>query len=77
MTVRSELLQQSKDRLLAYMNAESTILKGAQSYSIGSRTLTRADLDSIRAEIRRLQKDCLALERGGNIRIQRVVPRCF
>lgn len=75
MTIKSDLLAQTKERLLSYMTAESQILKGAQSYSIGSRTLTRADLDSIRTEIRQLQKDAMNLERGGGIRIQRVVVR--
>lgn len=41
-------------RLKDYMAAEQAILKGGQSYRIGNRTLTRADLAEIRAEIRSL-----------------------
>lgn len=41
-------------RLKMYMEAESAILVGGQSYKIGNRTLTRADLSEIRAEIKAL-----------------------
>ena len=74
-TLKSELLASNKERLLQYMQAESQILKGAQSYSISDRTLTRADLKEIRMTIKDLQKEIMNLERGGNIRIQRVVFR--
>lgn len=40
-----------KRRLELYLEAEEAILSGAQSYTIGSRTLTRADLESIRKVI--------------------------
>ena len=75
MSHKSELLLQYKERLAAYMAAEVQILKGAQSYSIGNRTLTRADLEAIQKEIRQLNKDIGTLERGGNVRIRRVVFR--
>lgn len=41
-------------RLKMYMEAETAILVGGQSYKIGNRTLTRADLAEIRAEIKSL-----------------------
>lgn len=39
------------DRLKLYIEAEKAILVGGQSYRIGNRTLTRADLDEIRDAI--------------------------
>lgn len=42
------------ERLKEYRAAEQAILVGGQSYRIGNRTLTRADLGLIQAEIRRL-----------------------
>lgn len=38
-------------RLRQYLAAEEAILIGGQSYRIGNRTLTRADLAEIRKEI--------------------------
>lgn len=38
-------------RLKQYLEAEATILAGGQSYTIGNRTLTRADLKQIRLAI--------------------------
>ena len=43
------------ERLKQYLEAEKTILITGQSYRIGNRTLTRADLGLIQAEIRRLR----------------------
>ena len=40
-----------KKRLDMYLAAEEAILSGSQSYTIGSRTLTRADLSQIRMVI--------------------------
>ena len=41
-------------RLKQYMAAETAILTGGQSYKIGNRTLTRADLAEIRSEVSKL-----------------------
>ena len=41
-------------RLKQYLEAEKAILIAGQSYKIGNRTLTRADLAEIRDEIRSL-----------------------
>lgn len=41
-------------RLRQYLEAEKAILIGGQSYKIGNRTLTRADLATIRKEINSL-----------------------
>ncbi len=42
------------ERLRQYVAAEKAILISGQSYRIGNRTLTRADLAEIRAEIKSL-----------------------
>lgn len=42
------------ERLRQYLAAERAVLVGGQSYHIGNRTLTRADLAEIREEIRLL-----------------------
>lgn len=43
------------ERLRQYLAAEKAILVSGQSYRIGNRTLTRADLSVIRAEINTLK----------------------
>lgn len=43
------------ERYRQYLAAERAILAGGQSYRIGNRVLTRADLNAIQSEIRRLQ----------------------
>lgn len=48
----SDVLNQ---RLQMYLEAEHAILVGGQSYKIGNRTLTRADLGEIRDAISALQ----------------------
>lgn len=42
------------ERLKLYLEAEKQIAKFGQSYTIGKRTLTRANLSEIRAEINKL-----------------------
>lgn len=73
--VLSARLTSVRERLQLYKDAEEAILLGAQSYTIKKRTLTRADLDAIARHIKRLETEELKLMRGGNIRVQRVVPR--
>lgn len=41
-------------RLKQYLAAETTILTGGQSYKIGNRTMTRADLAEIQSVISKL-----------------------
>ena len=55
-------------RLALYLEAERAILEGAQSYSIGSRSLSRAELSQVRQMISYLEKRVAeekARERGG------------
>lgn len=71
----TEQLVRAQSRLELYLTAEQAILAGAQAYSIGNRTLSRADLSSISKMISKLQDEIIRLERGGSIRVQRVVVR--
>lgn len=72
-------LDRVKRRLDLYYGAEEAILSGAQSYTIGSRTLTRADLDAIRKVITALETDLEELESAvagsGFRKTVRVLPR--
>lgn len=75
MPSRLEMLQTRQD---AYIAAEAAILGGAQSYAIGSRNLTRANLMEVRAAISDLEMQ-IASEKnranGGRIRTIGVIPR--
>jgi len=67
-------LVQYQARLIEYRAAESSILKG-QSYTIKDRTLTRANLRTVQEEINRLVDIIDGLQRGGSMRVRRMVPR--
>ncbi|WP_302806752.1 DUF6148 family protein [Cloacibacillus porcorum] len=59
-------------RLNLYLDAEEMVLKG-QSYRIGSRSVTRADLPAIQAKIKELESE---LDNDGRKkRTVRIVPR--
>lgn len=61
-----------QSRLELYYEAERQILSGAQSYAIGNRQLTRANLAEIRKTIRDLEDelDCLGgKSRGASRRV--------
>ncbi|KZL88704.1 DUF6148 family protein [Clostridium magnum] len=71
-------IQQARDHLQAWMEAELKVTAG-QSYSIGTRQLTRADLGQINEKIKFWANEVEKLEarqqhRGTN-RVYRVVPR--
>ena len=72
-------LELYKTRLDLYIKAEAAILEGAQSYTIGSRHLTRADLAEIRKNITALESGIdeleLALSGGGRRKSIRIIPR--
>ena len=57
----AERLTRAKERLNAYYDAELAVLSG-QSYSMGSRTLTRANLTEIRKAIKELEAQVDELE---------------
>lgn len=46
--MKKDILQR---RLELYLDCEARLLSGAQSYTIGQRTLTRVDLKEVRAVI--------------------------
>ncbi len=71
-------LETAQKHLDAWLEAELTVTTG-QSYTIGSRVLTRANLTEIRNAIDYWNKKVIALENvekaGGRSRVRRVVPR--
>ncbi|MBR0094765.1 MAG: hypothetical protein IJP91_05760 [Synergistaceae bacterium] len=56
-----EKLKLANDRLLLYLKAEQAILSG-QSYEIGDRKLTRANLKDVVNTINSLKKEIALLE---------------
>lgn len=58
------------DRLRKYLEAEQAVLSG-QSYTIGNRALTRANLAEIRAAIDDLLSDGAVLEDGIQPKVRR------
>lgn len=71
----SQILTDKRAERLKYIVAQEAILDGAQSYSIGNRSLTRADLEFIAGRIDKLTTEIMTLQRGNKIKVQRVVPR--
>ena len=71
-------LEIARKHLDAWLNAELEITT-RQSYTIGSRSLTKANLSEIRKEIEYWTNEVARLEniekRGGRSRIYRAVPR--
>ena len=71
-------LKPAQKHLDAWLEAEMTVTTG-QSYTIGSRTLTRANLTEIRNAIDYWNGKVNQLENvqqtGGRNRVRRVVPR--
>ena len=66
-------LERLKSRLEAYYKAETAILLG-QEYSMGSKSLRRADLKLVQAEIKALEKEIKYLEKGGKNKVFRGIP---
>ena len=74
----SERLIKTESRLNAYYDAEVAVLSG-QSYTIGSRQLTRANLAEIRQAINELEKQVDELKNkeagAGNRKAYRITLR--
>jgi hypothetical protein len=70
---RLEKLAKAKAELEQIVSAITAIVSGAQSYSIGTRSLTRADLATLYKRKDALNDLVDALS-GGNGRFRRVVP---
>lgn len=64
-----ERIKRTKERLEMYYMAEEKILN-AQEYRIGSRSLTRADLDDVQSMIRKLEAELEDLETRGTTKRQ-------
>jgi hypothetical protein len=71
-------METAQRHLDEWMEAELTVTTG-QSYTIGSRVLTRANLTEIRNAIDYWNKKVIALDNakkaGGRNRVRRIVPR--
>ena len=78
MKTRLEMLN---DRLTSYLTCEESILSGAQSYAIGGRNLTRANLSEISKMIKYLEKEISQEESkksgSGRNRVAGIIPRDF
>ena len=75
MSYDDERLAKYREQLEAVDEAILKVLSG-QSYSLGSRTVTRADLKQLRLFRKELESDIAALETNGTTRrrFKRVVP---
>lgn len=60
-------------RLKQYLEAEKAILVAGQSYKIGNRTLTRANLSEIREAISSLQAAGATVDGSGNGGVRRAM----
>lgn len=74
MATIAEQKAELETRLSRYIQAEQYLLVGGQSYSIGNRSLTRADLEYITKMIVRLRGEIAILDRGNQLTSQAVVP---
>lgn len=72
---KNKRLADLRERLALYRDAERKILQG-QSYTIGSRQLTRTSLESVQKMIQNLETEIAALEDRGTAkrRMWRGVP---
>lgn len=74
MSIQDELAN-AMEMLAKYTTAEARILKG-QSYSIDDYTVTRADLEKVRAGRKEWEKRVNRLKSGSRgPRVRRAVPR--
>lgn len=70
----STTLTEARTMLVEYIKAEKAVLLN-QSYTIGTRTYTRANLTSIRNGRKEWQKIVDQLSGSGGMRVRRVMPR--
>lgn len=74
-TLQKKRLERYKGRLAMYYKAEEAVLLN-QEYTIGSRSLKRADLATIRGAIKELESQVSMLESsGGKNKAGRFLPR--
>lgn len=67
-------IERAKIHLEAWYEAELKASTG-QSYTIGSRTLTRVNIPEIRKQIEYWENRIAGLEKGGRGRVRRAIPR--
>ena len=72
--VKQERLERLKKRLNLYYEAEEAVLLN-QEYVIGTKSLKRADLSTILATIKDIEKQVEQLEAGGRNFAGRFIPR--
>ena len=73
--LQKERLERYKKRLEMYYEAEEAVLLN-QEYTIGTKSLKRADLSTIRAAIKDLEGQITTLESsGGKNKAFRFIPR--
>ncbi len=73
--LQKERLERYRKRLAIYYEAEEAVLLN-QEYTIGTKSLKRADLSTIRAAIKDLEGQIEALEvSGGKSKAFRFLPR--
>lgn len=70
----SVTLASARSMLSQYIAAEEAVLKN-QSYTIGTRTYTRANLTSIRNGRKEWQKAVDQFSGTGGMRVRRILPR--
>lgn len=68
--------QKLQNRLELYYECEEQILAG-QSFTIGSRSLTRANLSEVTSMIRKLEDEIAAIDANGTTKrkVARIIPR--
>lgn len=66
-------LTMAKERLNNYYEVEKAILSG-QSYTIGSRTLNRANLSEVTKMIKELESEVIRLENTNSRKARRIIP---
>lgn len=67
-------LAQAQTQLAAWLAADTAVAQG-QSYTIGTRALTRAQASEIRANIEFWDRQVKRLSAGGGIRVRGITPR--
>lgn len=73
--LKEERLKRYKERLQMYYEAEEAVLLN-QEYTIGTKSLKRADLGTIRSAIKDLENQIEAMEEnGGKNKAFRFLPR--
>lgn len=68
----ADYINDLRDLYVEYVAAEKAILKAGQEYTIGDRTLTRADIRYVQGEKKKLFNEICKMEAGKGLRSQRI-----